>query len=261
VSLSSKLRRAKELISSLGSAAVALSGGVDSSLLTALAAEALPDVVAFTVNSPLLPPWELDYARAVAEHTGVKHVIVDFNELNIAGFTKNTQERCYLCKKARYSLLTRLASRMGLAALLDGTTASDLTARRPGLKAMRELGVRAPLAEAGLTKQEVREAARSLKLPTAGKPQESCLATRIPAGEEITLERVFKVRAAEQAVRRALGEVLIRVRDHGEIARIEVARSHLLKAAELLPAIAGDLRRLGYKYITLDLEGYREASH
>ncbi len=256
----SKLRKAREIISSLGSAAVALSGGVDSSLVTALAAEALARVVAFTVSSPLLPPWELEHARAVAEYTGVEHVVVDFNELNIAGFAENTEERCYICKKARYSLLARLASRRGLAAMLDGTNASDLREERPGLKAMRELGVRAPLAEAGLTKLEVREAAKLLKLPGAERPQESCLATRIPSGERITLERVFKVRAAEQAVRRILGEVLIRVRDHGEIARIEVARSYLPKAAELLPDAVGELRRLGYRYITLDIEGYRGSS-
>ncbi len=258
-----KAAEAKRILRELGSVLIALSGGVDSSVLTALAKEALgpSSVLLATVDSPLTPRRDLEDAAAVASQLGLKHVVLRLNELEaIPGFKENPPERCYLCKRFRLEKLLALAREKGLAAVVDGTNADDLGASRPGLRASRELGIRSPLAEAGLTKAEIRTLARWLGLPTADKPPSACLATRIPFGEELSPERLKRVEEAEEVIRALLPELsMLRVRDHGKLARIEVQRDELglFLAPDVREEVVKALRALGYEYVCLDLAGYR----
>jgi uncharacterized protein len=250
-----------ERIKSMESVLVAFSGGLDSSTVAALAYKALSDrALAVTVNSPLLPQGELEEAVRVARLIGIRHRVVELNELEIPGFSDNPRDRCYLCKKARFALLKDVASREGFRAVLDGTTKSDLKDFRPGIKAAVEEGVRSPLLEAGLSKSDVREVAKFLGLPIYNKPPSSCLATRIPYGQRITLEKLRKVDLAERVVKERLGVSLVRVRLHGDdMARIEVGPRERKSffSEEILDFVVSEFKRLGFKIITLDLEGYR----
>jgi uncharacterized protein len=248
-------------IKKLESALVAFSGGVDSSTVAALAYRALGDrALAVTINSPLLPHGELEEAVKVARAIGIRHRVVELNELELPGFSDNPQDRCYICKKARLALLKELASKEGFRAILDGTTKSDLSDHRPGIRAAIEEGVRSPLLEAGLSKGEVRELAKLLGLPNHDRPPSSCLATRIPYGQRITLEKLRRVDLAERVVKERLGASLVRVRLHGDdVARIEVSprERRLFFSEEVLDFIASELKRFGFRVVALDLEGYR----
>jgi len=250
-----------ERIKKMESVLVAFSGGLDSSTVAALAYRALGDrALAVTINSPLLPQGELEEAVRVAQLIGIRHRIVEFNELELPGFSDNPQDRCYICKKARFVLLKKLASREGFRAILDGTTKSDLSDYRPGMRAAIEEGVRSPLLEAGLSKSEVRELAKFLGLPNYDKPPSSCLATRIPYGQRITPEKLRKIDLAEGVVKERLKASLVRVRLHGDdVARIEVSprERRLFFSEEVLDLIVSEFKRLGFRVIALDLEGYR----
>ena len=265
--LSGKLRKKRDAVlqrlQKLGSVLVALSGGVDSAVVAALAFEALGDkAIAATFDSPLTPPGEVEDAVACVRVIGIRHRIETSDEVAVASIADNPRDRCYYCKQYRFQLALSLAKELGIAAVVDGTTLSDMGEHRPGLRALETLGVISPLLEAGITKQEARQLARLLGLPVADKPSNSCLATRIPYGEPLTHERLQRIAAAEQVVRQIVGVDALRVRDHGELARIEVTPADLsrLVDSKVATRLVKKLQALGFKHVTLDLKGYRFGS-
>jgi pyridinium-3,5-biscarboxylic acid mononucleotide sulfurtransferase len=257
VELSRKRELVIERLRSLGSALVAYSGGVDSALLLALAREALGDrAVAFTAVSPAVPPDELEAARDLARRLGAEHLERPSAELDDPDYARNPTDRCYFCKTELYDLAGEQARARGLAAVVSGTNADELEDYRPGLRAAGEHDVVQPLAEAGLTKAEIRTLSREIGLPTWDKPQQPCLASRIPYGTEVTRERLDQLARAEMALR-GLGLREFRVRWHGDVARIEVAEAELARLLSVRAEAAGALRRAGFKFVSVDLEPFR----
>jgi uncharacterized protein len=257
LSLHSKRDAALARLSGLGSALVAYSGGVDSALLLALAVEALGDkAVAFTALSPAVAPDELEGAREVARLLKVRHVEVRSGELEDPRYAKNPVNRCYFCKTELYSLAEAEARALGLAWVVSGTNADELDDYRPGLLAADEHRIVQPLAEAGLTKAEIRALSRELGLPTWDKPQQPCLSSRIPYGTEVTEERLTQLARSEMALR-ALGLREFRVRYHGEIARIEVGEGEIDRLLSVRAAASEALKAAGFKFVSLDLEPFR----
>ena len=243
----------------LPGAVVAFSGGVDSSLLLLAAREALRDrVLAVTARSATYTPLEEEAARELAARLGARWQAVDTDELSDPAFRANPPERCYLCKRELLTRLRAIAAQAGGAAVLEGSNVDDLGDYRPGRRAVEELGVRSPLLEAGLTKTQIRALARAHGLPNWDRPAAACLASRVPYGEELTVERLRRIGAAEQALRDR-GFAVVRVRDHGAVARVELGTDELprLLAAELRAGVVADLRAVGYTWVALDLEGYR----
>lgn len=242
---------------------VAFSGGVDSTLVAYAAKTVLGDkALAVTANSPLLPPGELEEAKKLAKLIGIRHGIIEVNELKNKHLVENPPNRCYYCKKELMGILLKIASEEGLEVVVDGTNADDMRSYRPGIKALKELRIRSPLAEVGLKKDEVRAISRMLSLPTADKPPVACLASRFPYGRKITLEAVKRVGEAETIIKKLAGVKLVRVRDHGDIARIEVAREERKKLLNerLLDEISKRLKKLGFLYVAMELEGYVSGS-
>jgi uncharacterized protein len=255
--LSRKREQVIERLRGLGSALVAYSGGVDSALLLALAREALGHrAVAFTAVSPAVPPDELDAARALARDLRAEHVEKRSAELDDPDYAKNPTDRCYFCKTELYDLAREEAGTRGLSAVVSGTNADEVQDYRPGLKAADEHAVVQPLAEAGLTKAEIRELSRAMGLPTWDKPQQPCLSSRIPYGTEVTRERLDQLARSEMALR-ALGLREFRVRWHGEVARIEVAEAELSRLLSVRDQASRALREAGFKFVSVDLEAFR----
>jgi len=257
-----KLQGLKDSIASLRSVLVAYSGGVDSTLLLKIAHEVLKErVVAVTVSSPLYPARETQQAKKLAARLGVRHIIIEHDPLANSAVVENSPKRCYWCKKELFQLLAELARQQGCACVVDGTNYDDLQDFRPGAQAARECGVRSPLQEAGLTKKEIRALSRTFDLSTWDKPSLACLASRFPYGIRITREALERVAAAEEILLDC-GFRQLRVRHHGETARIEVpqAAMALLIDEEVRARIISGLKKLGYTYVTLDLEGYRSGS-
>jgi uncharacterized protein len=252
-----KRAAAVERIRSLGSALVAFSGGVDSALLLLLAREALGDrAVAFTALSPAVAPDELEGAREVARLIGAPHVEKRSGELEDPRYAANPTNRCYFCKTELYDLAAAEASALGLGAVLSGTNADELHDHRPGLKAAGEHAVVQPLAEAGLSKDEIRALSREAGLPTWDKPQQPCLSSRIPYGTEVTAERLAQLARSEMALRR-LGLREFRVRYHGDVARIEVASDELERLLQVREQASAALREAGFQFVSVDLEPLR----
>ncbi len=261
-STSAKLERLHAVLASTGGAVVAFSGGTDSALVAAVAARALgPRALAVTAVSPSLPPGELEEARRLARHAGIRHRTVRTHEVEREAYLANGPDRCYHCKSELYGTLERVAEEEGLPAVVSGANLEDLGDYRPGLAAARERGVRHPLVEAGFTKAEVREAARELGLPSWDKPASACLSSRIGHGVRITVEELSRVGRAERALKK-LGFRQVRVRVHGDLVRVEVEAGEVARLAQ--PAVRKRalevLKGLGYRYVTLDLEGFRSGS-
>lgn len=253
--------RAGALLAAHQSVLVAFSGGVDSSVLLALALRACgrERVLAVTIASPFIPAAEVTAARALAARLDARHEVLPADPLSLPQLRDNPADRCYHCKKMLYSALLALARARGLAAVVDGSNADDSRDYRPGSRARQELGISAPLQEAGMTKAEVRATARALGLPNAEAPALACLATRFPAGTTLTPEGLARVAQAEAAVR-ALGFAAVRVRVHGDLARLEVPPADLPAAAGRAAELAAAVHTAGYRYAALDLDGYRTGS-
>ena len=257
-----KLERLRERLRVIGGAVVAFSSGVDSTFLLRVAHEELGDrVVAATARSHSFPNRELDEATAFCRAEGVRHVVIDSEELDIPGFAENPPDRCYHCKKELFGKLLAFARDNGLAAVLEGSNIDDDGDYRPGRRAIRELGIVSPLHEAGLTKTEIRALSRKMGLPTSDKPSFACLASRFPYGERITVRGLERVEKAEQWLLDAgWGLTQLRVRSHGDLARIEVPPADIPRLAARASEIAAAFKDLGFAYVTLDLLGYRTGS-
>ncbi len=259
--LEKRLGELERIVAAHGSALVAFSGGVDSSLALAVAARSLPkdQMIAVTSNNETYLPSELDLARDLAASLGVEHLVVNTRELDDPNYASNPTNRCYFCKSTLYSDLARIAGEKGYACVVDGANKDDEGDYRPGRKAAKELGVVSPLSLAGVGKAEVRELARHLGLRTWDKPALACLSSRFPYGQEITPEKLAQVARAEEFMR-SRGYAQVRVRHHGEIARLEVGPGELDRAFAEREEISAELKAAGFLYVTLDLAGYKPGS-
>ena len=241
---------------------LAFSGGVDSTFLLKIAHEELGEgALAVTAVSPIHPTEDYESACRIACSFKIKHLVIETNELNNSTFCSNPPDRCYFCKKGLFQTLHTIARQERIAFVIDASTIDDLSDFRPGRTAAREEGIRSPLIEAQLTKKEIRTLSQKMRLPTWNKPSMACLASRFPYGEFITLEKINRVARAEKFLR-GFGFDQVRVRSHDNLARIEVDAEHIQKLTnpDFREKINNELKRLGFIYVTIDLEGYRTGS-
>ena len=257
-----KLSKLKAIVSELESVVVAFSGGVDSTLVTKVCYDVLRDnSMAVTARSETYPDFEFKEAQKLAKEIGIKHLVIDTSELAIEGFANNPPERCYFCKTELFGKLKDIAKEQGFLNVADGANLDDTQEFRPGLQASRELNVRSPLKEAGMTKKDIREVSKMLKLPNWDKPAYACLSSRFPYGQSITEEKLSMVSEAEKYLR-GLGLVQCRVRHHETIARIEVLPDdiNILTNSPAREELTAKFKEIGFTYVTLDLAGYRSGS-
>lgn len=255
-----KLEKLKGYLADLGKIAIAFSGGVDSTFLLKVAYMVLGDnAIAITVNGAIHPAWEIEESKKIANKIGVRHVVLDINIFENEGIVNNPPDRCYHCKLAVFSMIKEVAKSYGIEKVADGSNIDDVGDYRPGMKALRELGILSPLKEVGLGKGEIRMLSKELGLPTWNKPALACLATRIPYNNRITQEVLSMIDSGEYFLR-SLGFTQVRLRHMGNIAKIEVLPEDISRVIELREEIVKKLKEIGYTYITVDLEGYTTGS-
>jgi len=260
--LDSKMRELRKIILEMQSMLVAYSGGVDSTFLLKIVKDVLSDnVVAVTAQSLVYPAGELKEAQELAKTIGVEHIVIESNELDIPEFAQNTPDRCYYCRKVLFSKFNEIARQRGLKHVVDGCNLDDTADYRPGIRAARETGVRSPLKEAKLTKEDIRKFSKQVGLSTWNKPSIACLASRFPYGDRITSEALAMVAEAEDYLY-TLGFGQLRVRHHGTVSRIEVPAEDMTAFLNnrLRTQIVDHLKAIGYTYVALDLQGYRTGS-
>lgn len=256
-----KLDQARAIVRDLGSVLIAFSGGVDSTLLLRLALDGLgsENAVAVLASSPAYPESEQEAARAMARTLGARLIEVTTHELELEDYTRNQPDRCFHCKEELFETLEPIRAEMSLTHLAYGATADDAGDHRPGHGSAVRRGVRFPLLEAGMSKADIRAAARELGLSNWNKPSFACLSSRIPHGTEVTVEALRRIEAAEQAIQ-SLGFLQVRVRDHGDVARIEVEPHEIARLVEHRERVVSALLVAGYKFVSVDLEGYSTGS-
>ena len=261
-SLEAKLQLLRESFRAMQSVMVAFSGGVDSSFVLRVAHDTICDrVQALTTTSPTMPDDDRRNAVAIAATLGVRHLLIESNELEIAGYARNPVNRCYLCKHNLFTVCVEKARELGIETIVDGLNLDDLHDYRPGIRAAAEMHVRHPLVEAELTKAEIRELSRSLGLPTWDRPASPCLSSRFPYGTQITLQGLRQVERGEQVLR-SFGFRVARVRYHGDVARLEVEASEIgrMLDATVREAVDRELKEIGFRFVALDLRGFRSGS-
>jgi pyridinium-3,5-biscarboxylic acid mononucleotide sulfurtransferase len=261
-SLEARLQRLREVFRPMRSVMVAFSGGVDSSFVLRVAHDTIGErVLALTTTSPTMPDNDRLNAMAIAQDLGVRHLMIESNELEIEGYARNPVNRCYLCKHNLFTVCGKKASALGIETIVDGLNLDDLHDYRPGIRAAAEMQVRHPLVEAELTKADIRELSRLLGLPTWDRPASPCLSSRFPYGTQITLEGLRQVERGEQVLR-SFGFRVARVRYHGEVARIEVEASEIgrMLDAGIREAVDLELKKVGFRFVALDLRGFRSGS-
>jgi pyridinium-3,5-biscarboxylic acid mononucleotide sulfurtransferase len=262
ISLEEKEQRLRALLRSYDSLIVAFSGGADSAYLAYVANSELGDrALAVTGDSASYPTFQRELADRLSKRFGIHHEIIFTQEFEDANYTSNPPNRCYYCKTELYTKLEELKRAREFGFICDGSNADDVGDYRPGRQAAREVGVHSPLEECGLTKAEIRELSRRAGLPTWDEPASACLSSRVPYGQVVTIEKLSMVDKAEITLKE-LGFRQVRVRHHGDVARIEVAEEELPRAldSEMACQMSAALKALGFKYVTLDLEGYRTGS-